>query len=329
MQLVKKKRNSNIDLVKFICAFGVICIHTQSSNWQASLLSSFFSTLCVPFFLLSALVFFIAGLKTIDLPVVANKIWTRIVVPYLCWTLIYFLLILVKHFLTHQDSSNEWWKILFFGASAVQLYYIPKMIILQGFALAVILLFNQNYRSKFIGLAIFLISFIWLFIGIKNNCLGFSESDYIISSSYIILAFGIAKLMNEKRLNMYYAILGFALFVLLILLKYGSLDYLNTPDYASYFSVIGGLSLTLMAFSLPSISFSKKTMFILGFSYGIYLCHILFLEAFEFILKHQKIDLFYDFKIKFLFSICILCCSILFIFLIKRIPFLNKYLLGE
>lgn len=329
MQVVNKTRNSNIDLAKFICAFGVICVHTQSNTTGADLFGGFFSIFRVPFFLLSALVFFISGLKTINLPVLTNKIWMRIVIPYLFWTLIYFLLILIKHYLTHQNSSNEWWKILFFGASAVQLYYIPKMLILQGFTLAVVLIINQNFKRIGIGITIFLVSFIWMFIGIKSNCLGFSKDDYIISGLYITLSFCIAKLMTEKKLNVYYAILGFGLFIILMLLKYKFLDYLNTADSSGYFGIIGGLSLTLIVFSLPSFNFSKKALLIFGFSYGIYLCHVLFLEAFEFILKHQRINLFYDLKTKLIISVCILCSSILFIYIVKKIPFLNKYLLGE
>lgn len=329
MVAIEKKRNSNIDLVKFICAFGVICIHVQNSTFQASLIGDFFSPLCVPFFLMSALIFFISGLKEVDLSVLAHKIWIRIIIPYLSWTLIYFSLIMFKHYLTNQNDINEWWKILFFGASAVQMYYIPKMLIMQGFALAIVLIINKNFKQKLIGFVVFVVSFVWLFFGIKNNCFGFSESDYVTISIYIILAFGIVKLMNEKSLTTHYGFLGFTLFTLLLLVKYCFSNYYNITIYGSAFNICGGLSLILISFSLPPISFSKKAEYIFGFSYGIYLSHILFLEAFEFILKYLRINVFYDIVIKLFFSICILCCSILFIFFVKKNMKLKKYLLGE
>lgn len=329
MVAIEKSRNSNIDLAKFICAFGVICIHTQSSTLQAGLIGDFFSPFCVPFFLLSALVFFIRGLKIIDLPALANKIWVRIIIPYLFWTLIYFSLIMLKHHSINQDSFTGWWKVLFYGASAVQLYYIPKMLIMQGFALAVVLVVNQNFRRKLIGFMIFLTLFVWLFLGIKNKCLGFNESDYEIITIYIILAFGIVKLMNNKLLNKYYAYLGFILFILLMVFKYLVLSNLQMSAYSTIFGVFGGLSLGLISFFLPSLYFSKRLVYIFGFSYGIYLSHVLFLEAFEFILKYLRINLFYDFGTKLIFSISVLISSILFVYLVKKNRKLKKYLIGE
>lgn len=331
--MTEKVRNSNIDLVKFICAFGVICIHVQNSTFEANLIGEFFLPLCVPFFYLSALVFFISGLKTINLPVTANKTWVRIVIPYLFWTAIYFSLTVIKHTLTNQSVSNKWLEILFYGGSAVHLYYIPKMLIMQAFFLSAVLVFRPDYKEKVIGIILFLVAFVWLFYGINNNFLGFSESDYWGIFVFLLLAYIISKLKDSNQLGNRYAILGFVLFIALLVLKYGLLDYLAKSVFANYLSpflsFLGGLSLTLLAFSLPSINFPKKAALIFGFSYGIYLSHILFLEAFEFILKYLKVNLFYNVSVKLVFSLCVLCSSIAFIFLVKKSQVLKKILIGE
>jgi len=126
------------------------------------------------------------------------------------------------------------------------------------------------------------------------------------------------------------------LLLLLFLFKYLQFDndnglFFNSNFIATYglMSVIGGLSLTILAFSLPSINFSKNAEVVFGFSYGIYLSHILFLEGFEFILNYFKINLFYDFWNKLIFSICVLLSSILFVFMVKKVPILKRVLLGE
>lgn len=330
-RIAVKRRNSTIDLVKFICAFGVICIHTNSSTPSAALIGDFFSPLCVPFFLLSALVFFISGLKKLDLYLLANKISIRIIIPYFFWTVIYFLLITVKHLSANQEFLNDWWKILFFGESAVQLYYIPKMLIMEGFALSFVLLFNQNNKRRYVGVIVFLFSFSWLLLGIKNKCFGFSEADYAMTVLYLILAFTISKIYERNTHKNIFIVLGFSLLLLLFLFKYFHFDNNNSLFFNTngLMSIIGGLSLTILAFYLPSLNFPKKIGVIFGFSYGIYLSHILFLEAFEFILSYFRINLFYDFWTKLIFSICVLCSSILFVFLVKKVPILKRVLLGE
>jgi peptidoglycan/LPS O-acetylase OafA/YrhL len=326
MEVQKTSRNYNIDLLKFFCAFGVIMTHTQNSTHEADSLGGLFSPFRVPFFLVIALVFFISGLKKIELPDLAMKIWKRIVRPYLAWTAIYVSLIIIKSRITQHDSLGEWWKILFFGASAVQLYFIPKILVMQGFALAFILMFNRNYKTKFIGLFIFIVSFLWLYIGINSNCLGFGQTDYQVIVMYLLIALVVSRVSERKLFNNYYTFLGLILFVLVVFLKFTLQD---NSVLKNYIRVLGGLSFTLLAFALPKIHFSEKFGIVLGYSYGIYLCHILFLEGFEFVLKFLKIELFYNIAVKIMFSICILLASIVFVFLVRKNVYLKKYLLGE
>jgi peptidoglycan/LPS O-acetylase OafA/YrhL len=326
MEVQKTSRNYNIDLLKFFCAFGVIMTHTQNSTHEADSLGGLFSPFRVPFFLVIALVFFISGLKKIELPDLAMKIWKRIVRPYLAWTAIYVSLIIIKSRITQHDSLGEWWKILFFGASAVQLYFIPKILVIQGFALAFILMFNRNYKTKFIGLFIFIVSFLWLYIGINSNCLGFGQTDYQVIVMYLLIALVVSRVSERKLFNNYYTFLGLILFVLVVFLKFTLQD---NSVLKNYIRVLGGLSFTLLAFALPKIHFSEKFGIVLGYSYGIYLCHILFLEGFEFVLKFLKIELFYNIAVKIMFSICILLASIVFVFLVRKNVYLKKYLLGE
>jgi hypothetical protein len=250
--------------------------YTHSKQYtQADTFGGLFSPFRVPFFLVIALVFFISGLKKIELPDLAIKIWKRIITPYLAWTAIYVSLILIKSRITQHDSLGEWWKILFFGASAVQLYFIPKILIMQGLALAFILIFYRNFKSKLIGLIIFIVSSVWLYIGVNNNCLGFGQTDYQVIVIYLFIALALLKLRDKKLFNNYYAFFGLILFILVIFLKF------TLPDnyvVKNYIRVLGGLSFTLLAFALPKIHFSEKSGIVLGYSYGIYL-YILFLEV--------------------------------------------------
>lgn len=326
MEELKNNRNYNIDLIKFFCAFGVICTHTKNSTNEADIIGSFFAPFRVPFFLIIALVFFISGFKKIELSTLFNKIWVRIVIPYLVWSLIYMALIVIKNFMAHKEITNEWWQILFFGASAVQLYFIPKILVMQGFALGLILILKENLKRKIIGLIIFIISFIWLYIGVTNNRLGFNNSDYEVIVIYLLIAFFISQLKDKNLFNGYYAILGGLLFIIIMILKF----YLSSKSiFTNYYRVLGGVSFTLLAFTLPNINISKKAGTIIGYSYGIYLSHIIFLEGFELFFKVLKINVFYNVAVKLIFSVSILCASIVFTYLIKKNDILKKYLLGE
>lgn len=61
--MIISRRNITVDIARIIAAFGVIAIHVSASTKAASEVGNFFSPLCVPFFYLISLTYFIAGLK--------------------------------------------------------------------------------------------------------------------------------------------------------------------------------------------------------------------------------------------------------------------------
>lgn len=336
MELNNKSRNINIDLVKFICAFGVISIHVKTNSVNSILISEFFSHLCVPFFLLCSLVFFISGIKNKNINVIAKKMWVRIVIPYLFWTLIYVSLIILKKHLINQSYDNNWWQILFFGQSSVQLYYIPKMINTQFLALSVILMLNKQIKMKIIGVLIFIVSLSWYLIGSYNCVFGFNYYDCILCLLYMILAFIFVKLKNNNLLRSPLYILGFILLMLFVFLKFFFLNQFSQffpffliSDSNIFFNILGSVSLILISFASRPITISKKIDDILSCSYGVYLCHVLFIEAFEFGISFFKINLFYDFWVRLLFSFTVLFLSVIFVKFIKKTQILKRFLLGE
>ena len=92
---------------------------------------------------------------------------------------------------------------------------------------------------------------------------------------------------------------------------------------------IGGLGLLLITLSLPSLVVPKWLATLTATTYGIYLSHILFLEAPEFLLEKKHYALQYNLPVKLLATTLIFAISVVFTLVARRIPLSRALLLGE
>jgi surface polysaccharide O-acyltransferase-like enzyme len=93
---------------------------------------------------------------------------------------------------------------------------------------------------------------------------------------------------------------------------------------------LGGIGMTLLAISIRMNNLGKVLSILTPLTFGIYLSHVIFLEAFEFGLKnlaHSTLN--YDLLTKTLVSTSIFAISALFIMLIKQSKSVSRLLLGE
>ncbi|MEJ7663185.1 MAG: acyltransferase family protein [Hymenobacter sp.] len=166
------QRNTTVDFTRLIAAYGVIALHVPVSTRGAQWLDIVFWPLCVPFFYVVSLVYFVAGLAKAEanLRSVFARSWHRLVVPYLAWTAIYTGLLVAKTLLTHGGREFSWWRILLYGESAVRLYFLPTLLLLQGLALALHLLLRPALRTP--GWLLLLGSLAYLGWGIHQQCFG-------------------------------------------------------------------------------------------------------------------------------------------------------------
>ncbi|WGV29224.1 acyltransferase family protein [Halotia branconii] len=161
---IQNKRLLGIDLFRGIAAFGVVVIHGLGEiprDEEALALSNFFVIFCVPFFLITSFYFSSNLLLSKNTKAYLNNRTKRIIFPYLAWTIIYLLARFIGSLIGNQESFHRLVadpiNIIFFGASGVQLYFLPML--LCG-SLAVILTTKilKNIQNYFLLIFCFLLS---------------------------------------------------------------------------------------------------------------------------------------------------------------------------
>lgn len=133
-------RNRTLDLMRLVASFGVITIHCAPRTSGADFVCDLFSNVCVPFFLLSSLVLFWreAAADGASGHALRRRV-PRLLLPYLSWSAIYLAARGLKFLLSGQSlhtlfNAEEAPALLFCGGAAVQLYFLP--VLLLGLVLA-------------------------------------------------------------------------------------------------------------------------------------------------------------------------------------------------
>ena len=125
--------NSAIDLLRIIAIFAVIIIHTTTKTIQAvdnnlqavpwALFLNQFTRFAVPiFFLISGFVLELSSPGEINYWRYLKKRLSRIFIPYLAWSAVYY-------FLIYPGNTQNFFRILVTGGASYQLYFIPALLI--------------------------------------------------------------------------------------------------------------------------------------------------------------------------------------------------------
>lgn len=321
------KRNQSIDLVRLIAAFGVVTIHIPFSTEAGQVFNDIFSPLCVPFFYVSSLTFFISSLgRKSDTSEIIKKAATRLLVPYLAWTTIYTGLLLTKHLITHNDSEFVWWKILLYGNSAVQLYFVPQLFAMQMVVLSFFLLFGKETRTaKVLGLIVLSLASAYFIFGNIHHVFGSMDPGHLII--YMLSAWLISNLSSKQAERSAPVYAGLALISLSVWLT-----FFNHNPSVMFLKYVpwGGVGLLLTASFYRIERLPRLVKLIALTSYGVYLSHVLFLESIQFLTpKILHYEFTYDFPSKVAFTIVVFSLSAFLTLMMRKFPFISSLFLGE
>ena len=128
-------RNDALDLARFAAAAGVIFIHCAPTTPAAGTIVIFAQNVAVPFFLLSSLYLFWREVRRGTPPRAALvRRWPRLVGPYLVWTALYLGARLALGAAQGSPAAElvrhgNWLQVLFTGGAAVQLYFLPLLLL--------------------------------------------------------------------------------------------------------------------------------------------------------------------------------------------------------
>ncbi|MEH2160644.1 MAG: acyltransferase family protein [Nostoc sp.] len=360
----QNKRLLGIDLFRGIAAYGVVFIHGLGEiprNQNALLISNFFVAFCVPFFLVTSFYFSIKLLLSTSTSNYLNNRLKKIIIPYFAWTVIYLLARLFGWLIGNRESFEKLIadpiNIIFFGASGVQLYFLPMLFCGTVAAIPVTKVFKNIQNISLLFLFLFLsIGLVELIVKAGNDFvlgegIAFKQIIYFLSVSnswlfqlmrlvfvilvwiikclpYIIFNIIINHYQSQKFLQKYidicYQEKSIRLIILLIPLLISIIYIYNIQVIfwlIPYILLIYAIVISeLISKSAPISWIAKKVGYL---SFGIYLVHALITAGFL-----PVIAKFYPKIITIQLTVLILIVSSLLIFFISvmiiRLILLNK-----
>lgn len=178
-------RAAGIDLCRGLAAFAVILVHSGDETWgvpisDRAIQFRYLFYFAVPFFLAAS--FFFSTKRTplkID-RVFWQKKFQRIVLPYLCWSLLYVVTKLAIAFVTQETAQMRQLvadpvAVIFMGAASYHLYFLPLLLV------GMTLLYLANYLSQ-VKYSIFLLSFLATVSISLYQLLMISKNDFNLDS---------------------------------------------------------------------------------------------------------------------------------------------------
>ncbi len=128
------KRLLGIDLFRGVAAYGVVLIHGLGEiprDGNALVITNSFLVFCVPFFLITSFYFSYTSILEKHTKIYLKNRIKRIIFPYFGWTIIYLFARLIGWLIGNKESFNRLVSdpinIILFGASGVQLYFMPML----------------------------------------------------------------------------------------------------------------------------------------------------------------------------------------------------------
>ena len=318
-------RNYSVDILRLVAAFGVIVIHLAPSTPGAEVFTRAFLLFAVPFFFLISLNFFIAKVESLPAINFAALRLDRILVPYAMWTVIYPLMQFVKFRLCGKPLALDPIGVILYGGAAVQMYFLPLLLLFQAIALAVLLMFRDAKQRLVAGL-VAIGAFIFGFGGSAGGYFSFDDALQK-GALYVALAFLMNRLQETalgRRINIG---VGGLLVALIVPAAFhgdpgGGWRWVAGPLF--------GYGVAAIALNWRVCTATPTLRALLTCSYGIYLMHFGFLEFFEFAAGKFGVTLTpYSVVSKILFGALIFLCSVLGV-AAARLHWLSAYLLlGE
>ena len=319
------KRNTLVDLGRIVCSFGVITLHVHSGTKSAMLLNDIFWPLAVPFFFCISLFYFIDNLDRNNLESVTKKTFTRLVVPYIIWTIVYATLLTSKSILLGQPNKVTWWRALFYGESGLHLFFISNLLAMQAIVVGIWML---NKKILY-GIGILVIVALYLFVASIIHPFTLESNSMLIGWFMFMSAAYIYHIYKERiSNNSLVAMLALGITISAILINIFQV-HVKVFNYSVTFAM-GGIALTLFCLTNIIDLNSAVITSLSRYSFGIYLIHVVFLEFMESAIEMSPYsDIKYGFFFKLFMTVLIFFVSMIATAILSKSLFLRRILFGE
>lgn len=325
-----------IELLRFISIVCVVMIHSMggfintehgSGNWWFFNVLNSFIHFCVPVFVMISGALLLK--REISLSLFLKKRFTRILFPFLFWSIILFVgNIFLRRPLSESSIVVSFFSDLFYG-KINSVYWFVYMLI--GLYLIAPILTKWIISSKIIEIEYFLL--IWLFTLFITVFPFFNMSVNLSYFSGFIGYFILGYYLTNKKID---RIISLRLSVLLIIAG-GSITIIGNyffkdrlvEDYLTPNIMIlsVGMFLFIKNFTMPKVLMNNKVILkISKYSFGIYLIHVLFISILDRIFGINCLFIS-PYLGTFIVTIIVLLCSVVFLEIFKLLPF-TKYISG-
>lgn len=338
-----ENRNYSIDLIRLVAILGVIIIHTSTYfiDRTAAFTFTFYvlhiinqaSRFAVPsFFVISG---FLLGSKYHNIlnPIIFyKKRISKILIPYLLWSLIYFLIIFPNPI--NSVFRNIFFHDLITGDASYQLYFIPGIIILY-FLFPFVIYFKKILLTKLFVFLTFILEAIVLsyvyFFEPKIAIL----SPFVISFynflPFLIGIFAATKIINFHHFIKKHIFLFWVVSLISFCFIFGESIYMflmtQKPMYLRdqwrISVMIYGTAVSAIFYYYYKKSWDKMVMYLSSFSFGVFFVHTAILHEIVKVLDVYKLYNLFWFSLALFITVI---GSFLFSIVFSKIKILNKLL---
>lgn len=327
----KQLRDINVDILRIIACFFVVVVHVSgtsltnritysigSFDWFVCYLSDLFARWCVPVFVMISGGFLLNPTKPITIKKLFSKYILRILIALVFWSIFYSI--------TFHSA------ILPLGNQAGHLWYMPMII-----GIYMVIPFFQIIPEKLLRYFVVVwfvfqsITFIAKFIIPEFKIIEIEHYFFMEYVGFFVLGYLLYINKESKILKKISYIAGVISVLLMVALSVGlSLKNNETnQQFFSYFSplvILISISIFLFVLNLnfnPNNALQKLILSISYSTFGIYLIHIFLLANI-----YTRITRFIHQPLLFIPLICISTFTIAYILitLIRKIPFISKYI---
>lgn len=328
-------RNQSLDMGRLIAALGVISAHIAPHDILTKQSLVIFSFCRLPYFYLLSVIFFVFSIRSYGLSgEILGKRLIRIGIPYLIWSGIYSAMIGMKSLVATSHKEWDWIGALFYGQTAVHIYFLTIILWMHLLIFCLFRLFGKQnvafmlasicaltffayfgFSRKYYGWETILVVFPFMLLGIL---LGLSANWKFVSLSDSV------SLRDRSR----YIFVGGVMFLGAVLYKFGETsNYVKIDNIAL---IVGGVGYFIFISSIRLKFRSPIIQLLFSVSYGIYLSHFMFVEAFEFLMEKAgfKPDLYMWYH-NLIFTLLVFMVSACFVVVVRRSRKLKFCLFGE
>jgi surface polysaccharide O-acyltransferase-like enzyme len=342
----KKLYNPAVDILRIISILAVVLIHTTTRTLETSafaltkipwtLFLNQISRFTVPlFFMISGFVLELNYHLHESYLTYLKKRFSRIIVPYIFWSVIYYF------FIYYKGRDPNFLNSLLQGDASYQLYFIPALLI---FYLLFPLIHNfcDFLLNKWLLILFGLIQLWLLYYNYNIHPLQIYYPIGIALLNFYVFLLGIVLARNQERLKNFinkwklFLLLGSIIFAAVVFWE-GFSGYLKTHDYLTFYSswrpsiliytiFLSGFLYWLFNRKLKYINVIKK---ISHLSFFVFFIHVMILEAVWYSIGLKLLQLtngkiIYQAWFDPLYFSAVIIISFGVAFIVHKIPYLNK-----